>query len=71
MANSLEIIEITGVRPGKTLVVTGGMDGDEYAGIEAARALIDLYSDRQFAGVLATIQKNTPALLHFPPAKSS
>jgi predicted deacylase len=55
MANSLEIIEITGVRPGATLVVTAGMDGDEYAGIEAARALADRFADRQFAGTLRIV----------------
>jgi len=41
--------------PGKTIVVTAGMDGDEYAGIEAAYELIRFYSKAKFAGRLVII----------------
>jgi uncharacterized protein len=33
-------------------VVTGGMDGDEYTGIQSAYQLIDLYKDNDFPGRL-------------------
>lgn len=41
--------------PGKTLVVTGGMDGDEYTGIAAAYALIEKYATGNFAGRLIVV----------------
>lgn len=44
-----------GERPGKTLLVTGGMDGDEYAGIAAAYRLIDDFVDGDFAGRLIVV----------------
>jgi predicted deacylase len=40
--------------PQKTLLITAGIDGDEYAGIEVAYRLID-GSDRPFAGRLLII----------------
>jgi predicted deacylase len=49
------VAEIIGKQPGKTLVVTAGMDGDEYAGIAAAYELIDRYADGNFAGRLVVI----------------
>jgi uncharacterized protein len=51
----IPVAEIIGKLPGKTLVVTAGMDGDEYAGIAAAYELIDRYADRNFAGRLVVI----------------
>lgn len=51
----IPVADIRGKRPGKTLVVTAGMDGDEYAGITAAYELIDRYADRNFAGRLVII----------------
>lgn len=47
--------ELVGLRPGPTLLVTGGMDGDEYAGIEAALRLIERYKTHDFAGRLIVI----------------
>lgn len=49
------VIELVGNTPGKTLLVTGGVDGDEYAGIEAAYALVEKYKNRQFSGRLIII----------------
>jgi predicted deacylase len=49
------LIELKGIRPGKTILVTGGMDGDEYAGIEAAKELCNRYQDRQFAGTILIV----------------
>jgi len=37
---------------GKTVLITAGLDGDEYAGIEAAYTLIELYSKQKFDGRL-------------------
>ncbi len=50
-----ESIVIPGIRPGKTLLVTGGMDGDEYAGIEAAKQIADQYKAGNFSGRLIVI----------------
>src|SRR3989344_9294675 len=41
--------------PGKTIVITAGIDGDEYAGIEAAYELIRIYSKQSFSGRLVII----------------
>lgn len=49
------MFEHTGTRPGKTLLVTAGMDGDEYTGIEAVYALHKKYKTRDFAGRLILI----------------
>lgn len=40
---------------GKTVLITAGLDGDEYAGIEAAYRLIDQYAKAKFAGTLIII----------------
>lgn len=40
---------------GKTLLVTAGMDGDEYASIEAAYRLAEQYHTEPFAGTLIVI----------------
>ena len=55
LVNGIPVAEIEGNRPGKTLLVTGGMDGDEYAGIEAAYRLIEASQDGNFAGRLIVI----------------
>ncbi len=52
---ALPIADIKGNQPGKTLVVTGGMDGDEYAGIEAAYQLAEKYRAGTFSGRLIII----------------
>lgn len=49
------VADITGNRPGRTLLVTAGMDGDEYAGIEAAYSLISEFSSGNFAGRLIVV----------------
>ncbi len=49
------VAEIPGKSPGKTLLITAGMDGDEYESIEAAYALIEKYKTRAFAGRLVII----------------
>lgn len=46
------MFDIQGRSDGPTLLVTGGMDGDEYAGIEASRKLAHLYENGNFAGRL-------------------
>ena len=51
----IPVADIVGKLPGKMLVVTAGMDGDEYAGIAAAYELIDRYADQNFAGRLVVI----------------
>ncbi|MFC1626804.1 succinylglutamate desuccinylase/aspartoacylase family protein [Patescibacteria group bacterium] len=51
----IPVAQIDGNQPGKTLLVTGGMDGDEYAGIEAAYRLIDTFKDSNFLGKLIII----------------
>lgn len=58
------VARIAGNRPGKTLVVTGGMDGDEYAGMEAAYALAERYAGGDFAGTLVIVPiVNVPGFL--------
>ncbi|OGL99073.1 hypothetical protein A2501_02870 [Candidatus Uhrbacteria bacterium RIFOXYC12_FULL_57_11] len=49
------VAEIDGNRSGRTLLVTGGTDGDEYAGMEAAYGLIKKYADGDFAGRLVVV----------------
>jgi predicted deacylase len=49
------VFDMAGARPGKTLLVTGGADGDEYAGMEAAYALIAKYAGGDFAGRLVVV----------------
>lgn len=55
--NSIEVpvIDIVGKKPGKTLLVTGGMDGDEYASIEACYRFIDRVSPSDIFGRLIVI----------------
>ena len=50
-----DVVRIQGARPGKTLVITGGVDGDEYAGIAAARQIIETFRDKNFAGQLVVV----------------
>lgn len=54
-AVKVPVAEIVGARPGKTLLVTGGTDGDEYAGMAAAYALIERYAGGDFAGRLVVV----------------
>ena len=49
---SLPVADLRGTSKGKTLLVTAGMDGDEYASIEAAYSLIEKYRAGAFAGRL-------------------
>ncbi|MCX6780834.1 MAG: succinylglutamate desuccinylase/aspartoacylase family protein [Candidatus Magasanikbacteria bacterium] len=51
----IPVFDLVGKRPGPTMVVTGGMDGDEYTGIEAAYKLVADFSSRDFAGRLIVI----------------
>lgn len=46
----LEYAEIIGSKPGPTVTITAGMDGDEYAGIEAARLVYERYVDSDIRG---------------------
>lgn len=46
------VFDMQGKRSGATMLVTAGVDGDEYAGIDAAYALIDRHADGDFAGRL-------------------
>lgn len=55
------VADIVGKRPGKTVLVTAGMDGDEYASIEACYRVIDRISSSDIAGRLIIIPVvNTP-----------
>lgn len=49
------LIDLAGKHPGKTLLVTGGMDGDEYAGMAAALRLAEAFRQRDFSGRLLII----------------
>lgn len=51
----IPLYEINGKQSGKTLLITAGFDGDEYAGIAAAYSLIKRYRKREFAGKLIVI----------------
>lgn len=51
----IPVADISGGADGPTVVITAGMDGDEYAGIEAAYRIIDEMSVREFAGRLIVI----------------
>lgn len=51
----LPVADLVGLRPGPTLLVTAGVDGDEYAGIAAAHQLIERYKTLDFAGRLIII----------------
>ncbi len=63
-STSVPVAVILGNRPGKTVLVTGGTDGDEYAGMEAAYALIERFADGDFAGKLIVIPiVNMPGFL--------
>lgn len=53
--NFARVVDLQGERPGKTLLITGGMDGDEYAGIEAAKRLATEFETRTFSGRLMII----------------
>lgn len=46
----IEVADICGNANGPTLLITGGMDGDEYAGMEAAHRLITKYRAAAFRG---------------------
>ncbi len=51
----IPVAEIAGRAPGPTLLVTAGMDGDEYAGIEAAYELAAGHASGGFAGKLVVV----------------
>lgn len=51
----IPLYEISGKKVGKTLLITAGFDGDEYAGIEAAYRIIEKYQKRECAGRLIVI----------------
>ena len=44
------VADISHKIPGPIILITGGMDGDEYTGIRAAYALIEYYSKKSFPG---------------------
>ena len=51
----IPVADILGKSEGKTLLVTAGMDGDEYASIEAAYRLADEFAARSFSGRLIIV----------------
>ena len=51
----IPVADMRGSAPGPTVVVTAGMDGDEYAGIEAAYRIIDEMQSTEFVGRLVVI----------------
>jgi predicted deacylase len=54
-SDRVPVAVIRGRRPGTTMLVTGGVDGDEYAGIAAAYALIERFEDGDFSGTLVIV----------------
>jgi len=51
----IPVARITGSAPGQSLLITAGLDGDEYAGMKAAYALIEEFSYTSFNGSLIII----------------
>lgn len=51
----IPVAVIHGNRPGKKLLVTGGTDGDEYAGMEASYAIVERFRGGDFAGTLVVV----------------
>lgn len=51
----IPVADLRGETAGKTIVITGGMDGDEYTGIEAAYRLIQYYHTKSFPGRIIII----------------
>lgn len=51
----IPVAVITGKRPGKTLLITAGADGDEYASIDAAYRVVKDHEKGKFAGKLIVI----------------
>lgn len=51
----IPVVDMQGTTPGSTVVVTAGMDGDEYTGIEAAYRLVEEMQRIEFAGRLIII----------------
>jgi uncharacterized protein len=49
------VADIQGNRTGPTILITAGMDGDEYAGIEAAYQLIETFAAGNFFGRLIIV----------------
>lgn len=49
---ALPVADYTSTHAGATLLVTAGMDGDEYAGIAAAFTVAEQYKDTNFSGRL-------------------
>ena len=46
----IEGVRLVGNQPGKTLVVTAGVHGDEYVGIQAVRELLASFPRGSFPG---------------------
>ena len=62
---SIPVADIAGAAAGKTLLVTAGMDGDEYAGIEAAYQIIDQFAQGNFSGrIIVMPVVNIPGFEH-------
>lgn len=51
----IPVARLIGNQPGPSILITGGMDGDEYAGIEAAYQLVDRLKNDDFAGHITII----------------
>ncbi len=52
---SIPVADMQGSTAGKTVLITAGMDGDEYAGIEAAYSIIKKYKKTNFKGRLIVL----------------
>jgi len=53
--STIPVFRFNGTSAGKTLLVTAGVDGDEYAGIAAAYRLIEEFSSTPFNGSLIIV----------------
>src|SRR5690242_19972927 len=54
-SEQIPVFDIAGNQPGKTVLITAGVDGDEYAGIHAAYQLEENYRHGNFSGRLVII----------------
>ena len=52
---NIEAVTITGKYSGPSVLITAGMDGDEYTGIETARTLINTYKPDNVRGTLTIL----------------
>ena len=65
----IEGVRLVGNQPGKTLVVTAGVHGDEYVGIQAVRELLAQLSPGELSGQIVC-RWSTPVAFSLAPTVS-